>query len=100
MTNALKNLFGLLPEKRKYSTYHPLGMDSVIADIAQVVRPNLNITDIDSRMIIGKDALAVDIVACRFLDLDPLKVGHLKLVSEDRGERLEDLVRKIRILDL
>ena len=36
MTNALKNLFGLLPEKRKYSTYHPLVMDNVIADIVDL----------------------------------------------------------------
>jgi len=100
ITNALKNLFGLLPEKRKYSTYHPLGMDNVIADIAQVVRPDLNITEVGSRMIIGKDALAVDIVACRFLGLDPLKIRHLRLVSKDRGESLENYVKKIRTVDL
>lgn len=100
MTNALKNLFGLLPERRKYSTYHPLGMDNVIADIAQVVRPNLNITDIGTRMIIGKDALAVDIAACKFLGLDPLQIKHLRFASEDRGENLENFIRKIRTVDL
>jgi len=100
ITNALKNLFGLLPEKRKYSTYHPLGMDNVIADIAQVVKPDLNITDADSRIIIGKDALAVDVIACRFLGLNPLKIKHLRLVSEDRGENLEDFIRKIRTVEL
>jgi len=100
ITNALKNLFGLLPEKRKYSTYHPLGMDNVIADIAQVVKPDLNITDAGSRIIVGKDALAVDVVACRSLDLDPLKVRHLRLVSEDRGEKLENFMKRIRIISL
>ena len=100
LTNALKNLFGLLPERRKYSTYHPLGIDNVIADIAQVVKPNLNITDAGFRMIIGKDALAVDVTACRFLGLDPLKVKHLRLVSEDRGEKLENFIRKIRTINL
>jgi len=100
MTNALKNLFGLLPERRKYSIYHPLGMDDVIADIAQIVKPDLNITDIGSRIIMGKDALAVDVVASKFLGLDPLKVRHLRLVSEDRGERLENFIRKIRTVDL
>ena len=100
ITNALKNLFGLLPEKRKYSAYHPLGMDNVIADIAQVVKPDLNIAETGSRIIAGKDALAVDVVACRFLGLDPLKIRHLRLVSEDRGERLENFLRKIRTVDL
>lgn len=100
MTNSLKNLFGLMPEKRKYSTYHPLGMDNVIADIAQVVKPDLNITDAGSHVIIGKDALAVDIVACRSLGLDPLKVRHLRLVSEDRGEKLENFMRRMRIINL
>jgi len=100
ITNALKNLFGLLPEKRKYSTYHPLGMDNVIADIAQVVKPDMNITDAGSRIIMGKDALAVDVVACRSLDLDPLKVRHLRLVSEDRGEKLENFMKRIRIISL
>ena len=100
ITNALKNLFGLLPEKRKYNTYHPLGMDNVIADIAQVVKPDMNITDAGSRIIMGKDALAVDVVACRSLDLDPLKVRHLRLVSEDRGEKLENFMKRIRIISL
>lgn len=97
ITNALKNLFGLLPEKRKHDTYHPLGMDKVIADIAQVIKPDLNVTDAGERVIIGTDPLIVDIVACRFLDLNPLEVGHLKLVSEDRGEKLDDLMEKVRV---
>ena len=99
ITNALKNLFGLLPQKRKYGIYHPLGMDSVIADIAQVVKPDLNVTDAGERVIIGTDALAVDIVACRFIDLDPLKVRHLRLISEDRGEKVEDLIANVKIVE-
>jgi uncharacterized protein (DUF362 family) len=90
ITNALKNLFGVLPQKHKYSVYHPLGIDNVIADIAQVIKPDLNITDAGEKAIVGVDPLAVDIVACRFVDLDPLNVKHLRLVSEDRGVKLED----------
>ena len=41
----VKNLFGLLVEKRKYNVYHPLGVDKVIADLAKVVRCNLNVVD-------------------------------------------------------
>lgn len=97
ITNALKNLFGLLPEKRKYSVYHPLGIDNVIADIAQVVKPDLNVADAGEKVIVGTDALAVDIVACGFVGLNPLDVKHLRLISNDRGVRLEDLVRKVKV---
>ena len=97
ITNALKNLFGLLPQKHKYSVYHPLGMDRVIADIAQVVTPQLNIIDAGENVLIGTDPLAADVVACDFLGIDPLKVEHLKLVSQDRGESLEDFIEEIKI---
>lgn len=100
LTCALKNLFGLLPQKRKYGVYHPLGMDKVIADIAQVVKPDLNIVDAGSKAILGVDALAVDIVACRFVNLNPLKVEHLKLVSRDRGEKLEDFLEKMKVMEV
>jgi uncharacterized protein (DUF362 family) len=100
LTCALKNLFGLLPQKRKYYGYHLLGgMHKVIADIAQVVKPDLNIVDAGSKVILGADALAVDVVACRFVDLDPLTVGHLRLVSEDRGEKLETFMKKIDVVE-
>jgi uncharacterized protein (DUF362 family) len=38
LTCAFKNLFGLLAEKHKYSVFHPLNVDKVIADLAKVVR--------------------------------------------------------------
>lgn len=100
LTCALKNLFGLLPQKRKYYLYHLFGgMHKVIADIAQIVKPDLNIVDAGSKVILGTDALAVDVVACRFVDLDPLIVGHLRLVSEDRNKKLETFMRKIDVVE-
>jgi len=99
LTCALKNLFGLLPQKRKYIRYHPLGMEKVIADIAQIVKPDLNIVDAGGKAILGLDALAVDVVACRFVDLNPLVVKHLGLVSEDRGEKLEAFVDEIEVVE-
>jgi len=99
LTCALKNLFGLLPQKHKYLRYHPLGMSNVIADIAQVVKSDLNIVDGGSKVILGVDALVVDIVACRFLNLDPLRVEHLRLVSEDRGEKLEVFLEKVKAVE-
>jgi len=100
LTCALKNLFGLLPEKRKYLRYHPLGMDKVVADIAQIVKPDLNIVDAGSKTILGVDALAVDVVACKFVDLNPLIVKHLRLASEDRNEKLETFVKKFDMVEL
>jgi len=99
LTCALKNLFGLLPQKRKYIRYHPLGMDKVIADIAQIVKPDLNIVDAGGKAILGLDALAVDVVACRFVDLNPLMIKHLRLVSEDRNEKLEAFVDEIEVVE-
>lgn len=98
LTCALKNLFGLLAEKRKYSVYHPLGVDKVIADLAKVVRCDLNIVDAGEEVIVGLDPLTVDILACRFAGLDPMRVEHLRLVSQDRGLRLGDVVDRLRIL--
>ena len=100
LTCALKNLFGLLPEKRKSKVFHPLGMDRVVADIAQVVKPDLNVADAGEKVILGVDPLAVDVVACRFLDLDPFEVEHLNLVSEDRGEKLEDFMEKMEVIEV
>ena len=100
LTCSLKNLFGLLPQSRKYSLYHPLGMDRVIADIAQVVKPDLNVVDAGRKVIIGVDALAVDIVACRFVGLDPARVEHLRLVSEDSGRDLEGFSRTIEVVEV
>ncbi len=99
-TCALKNLFGVLPEKRKYDVYHVLGINDVIADVAQVVKPNLNVVDAGEKVIVGVDPLSVDIVACRFIDVDPLKVEHLKIVSKDRGASLRALVKKVQIIEL
>lgn len=96
LTNAQKNLFGLLPEKNKYGTYHPLGIDKVIADIAQVIKPDLTIAEAEESTIIGTDPLLVDIVSCEFLDLDSRDVKHLELISKDRGLEYEDLIKRVR----
>lgn len=70
----------------------------MIADLAQIVKPDLDIVDAGSKVILGVDALAVDVVACRFVDLDPLIVGHLRLISEDRNGKLETFMKKIDVV--
>lgn len=100
LTCALKNLFGLLAEKRKLRVYHPLGVDKVIADVAKVVRCDLNIVDANGQVIVGVDPLAVDVFACRFVGLDPLNVEHLRLVANDKHLRLEDVVDQLEVIKL
>lgn len=100
LTCGLKNLFGLLAEKRKYAVYHPRGVDNVIADLAKIVRCDLNIVDAGDEVIVGVDPLSVDIHACKYVGLDPLKVKHLRLVAEDRGSSLEEEIAQIRLINL
>lgn len=96
----MKNLFGLLAEKRKYSVYHPVGVDRVIADLMKTVRCDLNVVESRDQIIVDLDPLMVDIYACGFLDIDPLRVEHLKQVSEDRNEKLGDVITRLKILTM
>ena len=97
LTCCLKNLFGLLAEKRKYLVYHPRGVDNVIADLAKIIRCDLNIVDAGDEVIVGVDPLSVDIHSCKYVNLDPLRVKHLRLVAEDRGSRLEEEIARLRV---
>lgn len=98
LTCALKNLFGLVAIRSKYATLHPLGVDKVIADIYQVVKPDLNIVDAGSQILVGTDALGVDVVAAEIKGMNPLEVEHLVLASRDKGTSLEKLEVKRIIL--
>ena len=66
-------------------------MDNVIAEIAQVVSTGLNVVDAGPKLIVGTDSLTADIVACRYVNLDPLTVRHLELVSNDMEKTLSRL---------
>ena len=100
LTCALKNLFGLLAERRKYGVYHPLGIEKVIADVAKTIRCDLTVVDANAKVILGVDPLCVDIVACKFVSLDPLQVDHLRFVSKDRNLELEELVDNLQIINM
>ena len=73
LTCALKNLFGLIAERRKYSRLHPKGVSKVVADVFQLVKPQLNVVDCGHQVLVGTDALSVDVVACEFKSLSPLR---------------------------
>lgn len=98
LTCALKNLFGLIAERHKYSRLHPRGVSNVVADVFQLVKPQLNVVDCGHQVLVGTDALSVDVVACEFKSLSPFKVRHLVLAAQDLGLALRDL--RIRLIEL
>ena len=98
VTIALKNLFGLVSAKHKYLRYHPLGMDKVVADIAKVIKPALNIVEVPGSVLISEDALAVDIVASGEIGIDPFEVKHFHYVAEDKGLSLKDYVEAVKVI--
>ena len=98
LTCAHKNLFGLIAERHKYARLHPLGVHNVVADVFQVVQPQLTVVDAGPRVLVGTDALRVDVVACDFVSLAPERVRHLVLAAQDRGLTLPNL--QIHRLDL
>lgn len=91
LTCALKNLFGLIAVRNKYRALHPMGVSRVIADLYKVLKPSLNIVDAGQRVLVGIDALRVDVVAAGLLNLDPRKIEHLILAARDRGLNVEDI---------
>jgi uncharacterized protein (DUF362 family) len=94
ITGVLKNLFGVLPRKDQ-SFYHS-NINEVIADLARIFRPNLNIVDarvgiegwngpktrkLDA-FIVGHDVVSVDATMARIMGFDPERIRHIKDKSE------------------
>ncbi|MEW6684976.1 MAG: DUF362 domain-containing protein [Candidatus Edwardsbacteria bacterium] len=92
---SLKNQKGLLKSSEK-KHFHQLGLHAPIASLAQLVKPQLTIIDglvglqgdgplfsgkkINSQLIVvSKDMVAADAVACRVMGIEPIKVKHLWL---------------------
>jgi len=89
ITGVLKNLFGVLPRKDQ-SFYHSK-IDEVIVDLAQLIRPNLNIVDarvgvegwngpktrkLDA-FIVGHEAVSVDATMARIMGFGPEQIRHI-----------------------
>ena len=97
VTLGMKNMFGLLPEKRKFK-YHFKGIDKVIVDINTVLKPAFTIIDGFTAMegkgptngnpiqmdtiIAGEDPVATDATACRVMGFDPHTISHIKRAYE------------------
>ncbi|MFQ6077295.1 MAG: DUF362 domain-containing protein [Candidatus Bathyarchaeia archaeon] len=96
VTLCMKNLFGVLPERRK-SKYHSK-LDHVIADVANAFLPHLCVVDatvglegegpfkgdpIELGLVIGGDnVVATDACAAAVMGLDPSSIDYLRLASE------------------
>jgi len=95
VTAALKNLFGLVASKMKYFKYHPLGMDRVIADLAQIIKPDINIVETRDKIVVSPDSLIADIASSLITGFNPLEVKHFYLVARDENRELEKLVNEV-----
>lgn len=97
-TGAIKNLFGCIPGLKK-AEYHksaptPAKLGEVLADINQALKVDLHIVDginamdgqgpttgnafAANKILIGMDALALDTVACKMINLDIENVPFYK----------------------
>ncbi|MBS3793903.1 MAG: DUF362 domain-containing protein [Candidatus Thorarchaeota archaeon] len=99
ITGALKNQFGLLPEKQQ-SMFHS-DIDEIIVDLNRLVQPNLCIVDarvgleswngpkqrvLDS-FILGYSPVSVDATMARIMGFDPQEIKHLaKCAEHDLGD--------------
>src|SRR5258707_11624045 len=101
MTLGMKNPMGLLPRPDRRSM-HTFGIDQCIVDMNRGIKPDLTIVDgsvgqdgegplygdkADLQVLVaGRDSLAVDLVCCQLVGIDPRDIPHLKLALEQLGK--------------
>ena len=102
MSMAMKNLMGLLPREDRRAM-HTLGIQQCIVDMNRGLAPALSIVDGSvgqdgdgplyghaadlGLLVAGRDSLAVDLVCCQLVQVDPLSIGHLRLGLAQLGPR-------------
>jgi uncharacterized protein (DUF362 family)/ferredoxin len=107
MSIAMKNLMGLLPREDRRSM-HTLGIQQCIVDMNLGLRPDLSIVDGSvgqdgdgplygeaanlGVLVAGRDSLAVDLVCCGIVGVDPRAIGHLRLAQLQLGPRQPCLI--------
>ncbi len=100
MTMCMKNSMGILPRPDRRHM-HAFGIDQSIIDMNLGIKPDLNIVDgsvgqdgegpvygdaTDLQVLLaGRDALAVDVVCCQIVGVEPRKIPHIKLALEQWG---------------
>jgi uncharacterized protein (DUF362 family) len=96
VTCSLKNLFGLIPTRYR-AKYHK-AIDNVIVDLNRFFRQNLIVVDgliamegdgplrgspVNMNVVIaGDNPVAVDVVVCNIIGLNPSLIPHIKMASE------------------
>lgn len=100
MSLGLKNLMGLLPRPDRRAM-HTLGIDRCIVDMNLGIRPALTIVDGSMGqdgegplygsaadlgvLVAGRQSLAVDLVCCELVGVNPCQVPHLRLALKHMG---------------
>lgn len=103
LTGAVKNLFGLIPGRRKIQFHLQAGSNpemfaQILVDLLRAVRPTLSIMDgivgMDGQgpaagrrrsfkvIIASEDPVALDAVACMIAGVDPMIIPMLRLANE------------------
>ena len=107
MTLSMKNLMGILPRPDRRAM-HTFGIAQSIVDMNLGIQPDLTIVDgsvgqdgegplygekADLQVLVaGHESLAVDLVCCQLVGIDPRDVPHLKLALEQLGTPSWELV--------
>jgi len=122
ISGCLKNIGIGCAVREEKKRIHRLGLDGGIVDVYSLVKPGFHIVDAIvalegdgpnfppgkpkpvNLLIAGKDGLAVDVVCCKIMGIDPERVKHLNLAYqkelgkmeleeiEIKGLKLEDVV--------
>jgi len=108
---CLKNQKGLISLRDKMR-FHRDGLDKHIVGLYEAIKPDLSMIDATNGLegngpgvsgtpvkninllIIGKDALETDYLACRLIGLDPKKVVHLKMAAGNKNIKLPNNLLK------
>lgn len=99
ITCALKNMMGIVPLRLKHEM-HKQGLERKIVELAETIRPNLNIVDATicqegdgptngerkemGLVIAGDNQVAVDALCCKIVGLSPRSIPHLKLAEKQK----------------
>jgi uncharacterized protein (DUF362 family)/Pyruvate/2-oxoacid:ferredoxin oxidoreductase delta subunit len=101
MTLGMKNPMGILPRPDRRAM-HTLGIGQCIVDLNRAIKPDLTIVDggvgqdgegplygekADLQVLVaGRESLAVDLVCCQLVGVNPRDVPHLRLALEQLGK--------------
>jgi Pyruvate/2-oxoacid:ferredoxin oxidoreductase delta subunit len=101
MTLAMKNPMGILPRPDRRAM-HTLGIAQCIVDMNRSIKPDLTIVDgsvgqdgegplygdkADLQVLVaGRDSLAVDLVCCQLVGVNPRHIPHLRLALRQLGQ--------------